>query len=973
MPGKVGWDPEEDSALADDIARAQPDDELDARVAAVAFLRARGSQVPLVRVAGYELERSLGGGGFGRVYLATQPGLDRKVAFKLLHRHRSTPGTEWLRREASALAQLSHPNVVQIFQVGDSAHGTFIAMEYVEGETLRQWQAGRPWDEVLRAYVQAGLGLAAAHGRRIVHLDFKPTNVLVARDNRVQLVDFGLAGGAGLHSNWADGGEVDSTQCQEPQTRPGGGTEGYASPEQAAGAHVDEASDQFSFCVALYEAMHGVLPYSADEIDAMSKHPSSRLTPRRGQRRCPRWVDASLRRGLAALPEERWPSMAALLDGLTRRPWRPRAHGFVLLAAATVVPVSIVGLGAVGRESCREATEELAPTWDAWRREAIEGALADDASRNTNVPRVILERLDEHAAAAVDTALAVCAAGRVEGGDDSEFRTEQRRCLQRHRARFDRVVDLLVEGGPAAREHADALVAELGGPRECAQPASPRDGSGDAENPRAIEVASDIDLVRLDLVAGKLADADERAGRTLALAEQLDEPALRAEARLVRGLVRDARGQDEEALADLDESGLAALALGRDDLAAESWRRAGWIAGNDLGDLARADRWCRLSRAALHRLGEPPRATAEQLDAEGLLLRLAGDPHGAEAKHRAALLQLELVLPRDDPRWITTWQLLAHALADRGDPREASRWYDRALALASGRLGELHPQVAATLLARALIARERNLRDGDSSMLGTADDDLRRAAEIMIVGPGTNPGLLAAIRTLHAEIALLLGRLDDAEALAREAWALQEAHLPQGHAERGSALAVLARVDLARGDWTAALASHLSLAREREGVDDDATRSATENNIGWLLCRLDRCVEARRHYQRALDDGDARQRAYAQAGIGRVALAAGEARDAQVRLEAALGMARALDPETPPDLVAEIEWHLAQARLANGDGAERVRPLVDRALEYYRTSDSDPLAVAELERLSLQLPPASDRKSAPAQPRPPKE
>jgi len=971
VPGKVGWDPEEDSALADDIARAQPDDELDARVAAVAFLRARGSQVPLVRVAGYELERSLGGGGFGRVYLAAQPGLDRKVAFKLLHRHRSTPGTEWLRREASALAQLSHPNVVQIFQVGDSAHGTFIAMEYVEGETLRQWQAGRPWDEVLQAYVQAGLGLAAAHARRIVHLDFKPTNVLVGRDNRVRLADFGLAGGTGLHSSSADGG---STHLAEPQTRPWGGTEGYASPEQAAGARVDEASDQFSFCVSLYEAMHGVLPYSADDITAMSKHPSHRLTPRRGQRRCPRWVDAALRRGLAALPEERWASMTALLDGLTPRSWRPRAHGFVLLAAVTVVPVSIVGLGAVGRESCREATEDLVPTWDTWRREATAGALADDhASRGTNVPRMILERLDEHAAAAIDTALAVCAAGRADGSDDSELRTAQRRCLQRHRARFDRVVDLLVEGGPAASEHADALVAELGGPRECEQPTSPRNGSGDAENPRAIEVASDIDLVRLDLVAGKLADADERAGRTLALAEQVDEPALRVEAQLVRGLVRDARGQDEEALADLDESGLAALAIGRDDLAAESWRRAGWIAGNDLGDLERADRWCPLARAALHRLGEPPRATAEQLDTEGLLLRLAGDPHGAEAKHRAALLQLELVLARDDPRWITTWQLLAHALADRGDPVEASRWYDRALALASGRLGELHPQVAATLLARALIARERSLRDGDSSMLGTADDDLRRAAEIMIVGPGTNPGLLAAIRTLHAEIALLLGRLDDAEALAREAWALQEEHLPQGHAERGSALAVLARVDLARGDWTAALASHLSLAREREGVDDDATQSATENNIGWLLCRLDRCVEARRHYQRALDDGDARQRAYAQGGLGRVALAAGDADDAQVRLEAALTMARALGAETPPDLVAEIEWHLAQARLAKGERAELVRPLVDRALEFYRASDSDPLALAELERLARQLPPASGRKQSSTNPRPPAE
>jgi serine/threonine protein kinase len=199
MRGRTPAAPGDDDGLGRDIAAAVPGDDIDDALGLAAFLARKGLPCSAVRVGEFELERRIGRGGFGTVYAAMQPQLDRRVAIKLLHGQRFA-GATWMLREAQALAHLNHPNVVQVYQVGEFATGMYIAMEFVDGEPLRGWQVGRSWREIVGAYEQAGHGLAAAHARGILHLDFKPSNALMGRDGRVRVADFGLAGGPGIQA-----------------------------------------------------------------------------------------------------------------------------------------------------------------------------------------------------------------------------------------------------------------------------------------------------------------------------------------------------------------------------------------------------------------------------------------------------------------------------------------------------------------------------------------------------------------------------------------------------------------------------------------------------------------------------------------------------------------------------------------------------------------------------------------------------
>lgn len=294
-------------------------------------------------VGRYVVEGLLGEGGMGVVYAARDPGLGRTVALKLL---RPGGGGDEARarlvREAQAMARLSHPNVLPLFELGTEGGRVFLAMERVEGPTLAAWlrERERPWREVLALFLQAGEGLAAAHRAGLVHRDFKPANVLVGADGRPRVTDFGLvrheADGGGAEAGPAEG------SSPEALTRAGAvpGTPAYMSPEQLAGREVDARGDQFSFCVALHEALYGVRPF-----DARAKGEARwKRVPVPGSVRLPGPVRAALERGLALEPEKRFASMEALLAELGRPPgsrWGSVAAVVVgaglLLAGADVV------------------------------------------------------------------------------------------------------------------------------------------------------------------------------------------------------------------------------------------------------------------------------------------------------------------------------------------------------------------------------------------------------------------------------------------------------------------------------------------------------------------------------------------------------------------------------------------------------------------------------------------------------------
>ncbi|MCW5831327.1 MAG: serine/threonine protein kinase, partial [Labilithrix sp.] len=278
----------------------------------------------------------------GVVYSAFDPELDRKIAVKVLRRRgarREREDHERLQREAQAMARLSHPNVVTVHDVGTFEGSVFLAMEFVEGTTLGEWLrtvgAARPWGARLDVLKAAGRGLAAAHAAGLVHRDFKPDNVLVGRDGRARVTDFGIARATidGPEERATiDGPEERATidgpeerradALATPLTETGSvlGTVGYMAPEQAAGGGADARSDQFSFCVTLYVALYGEKPFPSRDLEGYLEELGRPVRDAPPGSRVPPWLRHVVLRGLREAPDERHPSMDALLDALERDP-----------------------------------------------------------------------------------------------------------------------------------------------------------------------------------------------------------------------------------------------------------------------------------------------------------------------------------------------------------------------------------------------------------------------------------------------------------------------------------------------------------------------------------------------------------------------------------------------------------------------------------------------------------------------------
>lgn len=314
----------------------------------------------------YLVLRRLGAGSMGIVYAAYDKDLDRKVAIKVVHSSRlaQAPGSSRLVREAQAMAQISHPNVVHVYEVGESAghaegvdeRHIYIVMEFVPGTTLFHWQAKEnlPPAEIVRMYIQAGEGLDAAHRSGLIHRDFKPDNVLIGDDERARVADFGLA--RLLRSGQPAEPESDihghPMSLEERLTEAGAimGTPAYMSPEQHRGVEIDARSDQFSFCAALYEALFRQRPFAGETLHELAQNVLDNKV------RTPPEIDLSpgiaqaLIRGLRADPSLRFASMRELLDELrvgidpvvetapVRRARRWLSWGFAIMAIATSIP-----------------------------------------------------------------------------------------------------------------------------------------------------------------------------------------------------------------------------------------------------------------------------------------------------------------------------------------------------------------------------------------------------------------------------------------------------------------------------------------------------------------------------------------------------------------------------------------------------------------------------------------------------------
>ena len=564
------------------------------------------------RVIGhYAIISRLGAGGMGVVYKGYDPRLDRRVALKLLHdSERAHPGSEGharLLREAQALAQLQHPNVVAIHDVGEHEGRVFLAMEYVDGVSLGAWQEAetRSWSEVLGVYLRAGEGIAAAHDQGLVHRDFKPDNVMLTVEGgrvvRVQVLDFGLARATEDRESSGDKGAPDFDQLSSNITRAGHvmGTPAYMAPEQHLGRDIGPEVDQFSLCVALYEGLYGQRPFawtSPIELASAVLEGAVREPPRGHP--APRHLWPVLRRGLAANPRDRWPSIRALLQALRRDPSRARGKWLTALGLVGVtggVFGMVALLDAHRLAGCREEAAVIEEVWNDTRRDRVRDAmLSSDRPFAEQAAASALPKLDRYAEDWRGARTAVCT---VLGPDDEA----QRACLEEHRAHFAELVAELERANARAVERATPAASSLPRLEECEDEAVLRTLGAVPDLEASRDLRARLGHARALLSTGRYEDARDEAREVVRGAVEAADRRLEARARSTLGDVLGRIGDADEAESELETAVYVAGTSGLEALAAAAATslafRVGYVQARD--EEARV--WLDLSETWLER------------------------------------------------------------------------------------------------------------------------------------------------------------------------------------------------------------------------------------------------------------------------------------------------------------------------------------------------------------------------------------
>ncbi len=715
------------------------------------------------RVGRYEVCEPIGRGAMGLVLRAVDPELGREVAIKLLTpspRLDPSAGTPRLLREAQALAKLSHPNVIHVYDVGMVDGRVFIAMEYVRGGTLRAWLRERPTrHEIIAAFVQAGRGLAAAHAAGLVHRDFKPANVLRGADGRVRVADFGLAApvrGDEVPTFQSEGAylldiRMTATGCAV-------GTPAYMSPEAHDGAPVDAQSDQWSFCVALYEALYGERPFPSEDPRELAQQVRARPPQPPSEADVPARLRALVLRGLAVEPRDRWPSMTALLEQLEPR---RRPTGLWLAAAAMAIGAAALApwlaTRSNPREACDRAAAAVTEVWSEPTRAAVEQAFTGSGvSYAGQTWRKVGERLDAHAQALAEARRGACES-RLAEGESAERLDRQVACLARRLSALRGLVAELEQADASTVRNAVQAVGDLRPPGECEGEAL---GSAIAAVPPSMaaeveQIYDDMARVRTMTRAIHHDHARLLAADVLAHATRLGHAPLVAEARYLQGTVRMASGEYEAAEHELVEARLEAQAVGDDPLVAKISAELVFLFGRHLRRPDEAERWVRHARAATARLPDPTHAETALEGTLGGLAQANGEFAAALAHYEVALAKTEERLGSLHPETLTLRNNIALSHHDLGDNVRARALLERVLSDRITVYGADHPEVSSTYGNLGVV--EQTLGE-----LPAAAAHTQQALDGLEGSVGPQHPLYSQLLTNLANTYYLMGRFDDA-------------------------------------------------------------------------------------------------------------------------------------------------------------------------------------------------------------------
>ncbi len=854
------------------------------------------------KIGRYVLRRVLGSGGMGMVYEAVDPELHRVVALKVLRSDHEGEQKRLL-GEAQAMALLSHPNVVGIYDVGHAGDRAFIVMALVDGVSLRHWLARETHslDAILDAFEQAAEGLRAAHGAGLVHRDFKPENVFVANDGRVLVGDFGLAVSLDAESNEAAGSLA------------------YMAPEQRSGEKVDARADQYAFCVALDEAL-------------------------RSSAGAPRWLKKLLERGTRKTPSERFPSMDALLKAL-RSDRRAFTRTRVPLVAALVAVGLAFGMWALARNEphvaeCRATEAELTAVWNPAVASKLEQAfqrtkspLADGTWKKTRAV------LDDYATAWTAAHRRTCEAPR-KTPEGTQLYDVQKSCLG-ERLEIVRAIATSLEGvdGPML-EQVPAVLQLLPRVEACedARAIALLAPPPSAEKVAAVEAArKKIAAASTTIVGGRYKDGLVLADDAWTSANGTGYLPVLAEAYLWVGTAHGRLGHTQESERALEQAASSGSAGRAPAIAIRAWIKLMQFVGYEGKRYEDGARYAEYAKAALESMPGAFELEAERLawSRAMLLDRKRFDEALVVSRQELALVELRF----GPSHRLSATALDGHAgvLVGQCKARTALEPQAKACAILEKEYGATHPQLA--LCLGNLASLHANLGEHEKAL------EIKQRALAMFAALPGHPNHVAMAHRNMVRSLLELGRLPEAQSELDAAAALS-------HRESDETSVIVLRGELRRrqGKLAEALVEHgLAVQRTRSSEPsrriDPLSALAETNLVAGRPSEAAQSAKEASTFARTVHGETSCRIAEPMRVEAEALLGTGHAAEALPLAERALGAWKASES----DPLAEARAAFAVARALPAGERERAKGLAEGALESAKRGDRDKPLVARIE------------------------
>ncbi len=922
----------------------QPEDQSDEPEAPAL---ARGTSVGRYLVAA-----RIGKGGMGEVYQAFDPDLNRPVALKLLTVSKGKQNDSQqleldrsrLLREAQALAQLAHPNVVTVFDVGTYANAVFVAMELIEGQTLKEWLGGavRSRAEIMQVLRAAGEGLAAAHAVGIVHRDFKPANIIIGKDTRVRVLDFGLARAVDpaeaaasqekstvepdldLSESLSDSlakrlatksMESSGSLLSSSLTQVGSivGTPNYMAAEQHLGRPVDERCDQFAFCVVLYEALYGQRPYQGKTFRELVENVTlGKITPLPEPDQIPSWIKNIILTGLTPDPDQRFPALRVLLEELdkdpegARRQIRARRRRWVSIGAGVILVLFASAFGlwygtTRAARLCQGAEDKLIGIWDDQVRLAM-----GKRFKSTQRPYAgdtferVAKILDHKSAAWVAMHTEACEATRVHGTQSDKLLDLRMQCLEKRLVEMQALCELFVR--QADEEMVDRAVQAalaLSHLRPCTNTQALTEDFPLPDEPAVRSRIADLQR-RLSKVtvlqrAGRYREGLAQASKLAQEASKIDYPPLPAQALFLLGSLQWHSGDAKTAAPTLKQAMIAAAVAKLDILRARAGSELVYVKGYqqaryelalEIGDLVLAD---------VKRAGNKPALVAGLLRNLGVILVQQGNFDLALIKFTRALAQAKLALGPDHPDVAVAHMSLGNVLYSMRKLDEAGKHHERAREIFVHALGPGHPKVALSLINLGNISNKR----GQTTQALTKYE---QALAILSQAIGPEHPNVGRVTSNIGDVLVELGKFSEAWTYFFRAQNILEQALGSDHPD-------LARV------WS---------------------------KMGTVLCGKHQPAEARQYFERArvifekTFGPDHPSVAEALSDLGESWLATDQPARALPLLKRSLSSCES-SPGNPV-LAAETRFRLSRALWATKIDRDRALTLARQALDIYRAA-----------------------------------